>query len=66
MAMTMFDHDQRLHDLEAILCALVEELSLHPETRALLAAVGRKLRARGARGAAELLEGNRVLAAYRR
>lgn len=66
MAMTMFDHDQRLHDLEAVLCALVESLSHDPANRELLDAVGQTLRSRGARGAAELLAGDRVSAAYRR
>lgn len=66
MAMTLFDHNQRLHDLEAVLCALVESLSADPAKRDLLADVGRKLQSRGARGAAELLAGDRVSAAYRR
>jgi len=64
MAMTMFDHN--LHDLEAVLCAVVESLAVDPAKRELLAEVGQKLRSRGARGAAELLAGDRVSAAYRR
>lgn len=66
MAMTLFDHNQRLHDLEAVLCALVDTASADPAKREMLKEVDRKLRARGARGAAELLAGDRVSAAYRR
>lgn len=40
MAMTLFDHNQRLHDLEAVLCALVESLSADPAKRDLLADAG--------------------------
>lgn len=66
MAMTLFDHHQRLHDLEATLCALVEAVAANPAHRPLLADVRQKLRTRGLRGAAELLAGDRAAAAYRR
>lgn len=66
MAMTLYDHQQRLDDLEVVVTALVETVSTHPNGRALLGEVVRRLRARGARGAAELLAGERAGAAYRR
>ncbi len=66
MAMTLFDHHQRLHDLEVTLCALVEAVAADPAHRPLLADVRQRLRAGGQRGAAELLSGDRVAAAYRR
>lgn len=66
MAMSLFDHHQRLHDLEVVLCALVETCAANPANHALLAEARHKLRARGLRGAAELLSGDRVVAAYRR
>lgn len=66
MAMTLYDHQQRLDDLEVAVTALVETVSTHPNGRAQLGEVVRRLRARGARGAAELLGGERAGAAYRR
>lgn len=66
MAMTLFDHQQRLDDLEAVLRALVETVSTHPTGRVQIGEVARRLRARGASGAADLLAGERAEAAYRR
>jgi hypothetical protein len=66
MAMTLYDHQQRLDDLEVVLHALVETVSTHPNGRTQLGEVVRRLRARGARGAADLLAGEGAAAAYRR
>ncbi|CAN7289861.1 hypothetical protein LJR164_001455 [Phenylobacterium sp. LjRoot164] len=66
MAMTLFDHQKRLDDLEAALCALVETTASRPAGREQVDETIRRLRARGATGAADLLAGDRVEAAYRR
>jgi hypothetical protein len=66
MAMTLFDHQQRLDDLELVVRTLVETASTHPSGRAQLGEVVRRLRARGANGAAALLAGEPAEAAYRR
>lgn len=66
MALSLFDHHQRLHDLEVLLGALAETFAMAPDNRELLEEVSRKLRARGAPRAAELLTGDRRSAPYRR
>lgn len=66
MAMTLHDHQQRLDDLEVVVRALVETVSTHPNGRLQIGEVVRRLRARGAGGAAALLAGEPAEAAYRR
>lgn len=67
MAMSMFDHHLRLRDVETALCALLEVLRpSRPELSADLDEAIRRLKARGEKGAADLLAGNPTHAAYRR
>ena len=68
MAQTLHDHQRRLHDLEAALEAVLWVATSPPtaDKRSELAEAVRKLRARGEKGAAELLLGEGHRAVYRR
>lgn len=66
MAMTLFDHQQRLHDLEVVLCALVASFSTTPSGQAQIGDVVARLRADGEKGGADLLVNGRATAPYRR
>ena len=65
MSETLHDHGRRLHDLEVALGVLVRAIA-HSGSSPLVQEAARLARARGAKGAAELLEDDRVSAAYRR
>jgi hypothetical protein len=65
--MSLSDHHQRLGDLEAAFTALRQALiAEHPALEAELRGAARRLHGGGARGAADLLRGDPMLAAYRR
>ncbi len=66
MSQSMWDHHRRLEDLELAFEALRGVLSLQPSNQPTLRIAASQLRARGAKGAADLLVGDRVAAPYRR
>ncbi len=65
MTMTLHDHHLRLNDLELALGALIQTLD-DGEGPASVRAAADQLRSRGAKGAADLLDGTPANAAYRR
>lgn len=65
MTMNLSDHDRRLFDLEVALGALSRSLAESGQLP-LVREAARRTRVEGAKGAAELLEGARATAAYRR
>jgi hypothetical protein len=65
--MNLHDHQARIRDLELALEALASAVRKSGDPmRAALHDTANKLRAQGARSAAELLEGERLEAVYRR
>ena len=65
MTANLYDHARRLYDLEVALEAMARTLTGDGQLP-LVQEAARKARAAGVRGAAELLEGQRTLAPYRR
>lgn len=65
MAMSLWDHEQRLRDLELALQALTEIVCADPAARRELDRAVQSLRSAGARGAAEVLS-SPVARAYAR
>ena len=55
MALSLWDHDRRLHDLELALGALLEIVGRNGEARAALLSAAQAFKARGDEGAAALL-----------
>lgn len=55
MALSLWDHDRRLHDLEAVIATLLEVLVRDDPGRDALRAAVQALRSRGDEGAAALL-----------
>lgn len=67
MAISLYDHERRIEDLEIALEALRRLVVESGESeRAGVAEAARKLRVNGRRGAAALLEGAALTAAYRK
>ena len=67
MAISLYDHERRIEDLEVALEALRRLVVEGGEPRTgAVAEAARKLRVDGRRGAAALLEGAAVTAAYRK
>jgi hypothetical protein len=66
MSMSLWDHHQRLADLEIAFEVLRDLASADPEKRAALHGAAYALRGRGAKGAAELIVGDRASVSYRR
>ena len=66
MAMSLWDHEQRLRDLELALASALEALTAHDEKRRqALREEAHRLRIDGANGAAAVLEG-KLLRSYAR
>jgi hypothetical protein len=65
MTVSFHDHDRRLYDLELALCCLMRSMAEAGQLP-IVREAARKARADGARGAAELLDGRRAAAGYRR
>ena len=66
MAQSLWDHGRRLEDLELALEALRGLMPAGPDNHLALRTAVQKLNARGAKGAAQLLAGDRAAAPYRR
>ncbi len=66
MALSLWDHHRRLEDLELAVGMLRELLPADTDGGQALQNAAHKLKTRGAEGAAQLLIGERVAAAYRR
>jgi len=66
MAISLYDHERRIEDLEVALEALRRLLADSEPRKAAVAETARKLRVNGRGGAAALLEGAAVTAAYRK
>lgn len=66
MAQSLWDHHRRLEDLELAFEALRGLMPVNPDNQLALRSAAQKLNARGAKGAAQLLAGDRASAPYRR
>lgn len=66
MAQSLWDHHRRLEDLELAFEALRGLILVNPDNQLALRSAVQKLNARGAKGAAQLLAGDRASAPYRR
>jgi len=66
MAQSLWDHHRRLEDLEIAFEALRELFCAKPANEPALRGAAQILNARGAKGAAQLLLGDRASAPYRR
>ena len=66
MALSLWDHHRRLEDLELAFESLRGLISAQPDHAPGLRLAVQKLNAQGAKGAAQLLVGDRVSAPYRR
>lgn len=67
MSLSLHDHQLRIVDLETALAALVQTFAAtHPANTFAVSQAALALRAKGAKGAAGLLEGAASQAAYRR
>ncbi|MDP3173994.1 MAG: hypothetical protein Q8M88_06130 [Phenylobacterium sp.] len=66
MSLSLWDHQARLHDLEVAFEALRGVIHAEPGRAPALQNAARTLQARGEKGAAGLLIGDRASAPYRR
>jgi len=66
MAISLYDHERRIQDLEVALDALRRLVAESEPQKAAMAEAARKLRVDGRGGAAALLKGAAVAAAYRK
>jgi hypothetical protein len=66
MSQSLWDHHRRLEDLELAFEALRRVVFVNPGHELALQSAVHTLKARGAKGAAELLVGDRASAPYRR
>lgn len=66
MAQSLSDHHRRLDDIEHVIDVLRAMVAADPKYHHALREAVHKLNVQGAKGAAQLLAGDRVLAPYRR
>lgn len=66
MSQNLWDHHRRLEDLELVFEALRAQVFGAPGDELALRSAVQRLNARGAKGAAQLLAGDRASAPYRR
>lgn len=66
MAQSLWDHHRRLDDIERVIDVLRGMVAADPKHHPALREAVHKLNVKGAKGAAQLLTGDRVLAPYRR